>query len=452
MAIRVPGIIVRIVNDTGGIAPPTYERYPVIIGVGDPYRLVSNEKVLRGAGDIDALDTIFTVNMISSVGDLPGVSKYVSGVDYNLVGDTVSWLGASSQPDADDYYYVTYTDTRAASAYVPTLYFDETLVYTDHGSKSRTDGTINDVSVGAFVSLGAGAAGVVVVQLDTRSSVDPMAPTAGELETLFTNVITELEKITDYKLFLVPMSSGTLTTTSAATLMFNHAVVASEPENKQERTVIGSLPKDTTYSGAATFAQTYTHERMVVPAVKKCSTYVTGFSDLYDMRFYSAALAGKLCSVPIGINITDETIPNITCNDNFSPAELKYLVQRGVSPGKIAGDVMRNVMSITTNPSSALTEDLGVQDVKDYVKKYWRERLWDIFKNIPVTGLMPTSVRRSSVSILESLVRRSIVADFNTIAVTQDPDEPRRLLVTGKIKPAYGLQWMDVTFTFVLGF
>lgn len=452
MAIRIPGIIVRVVNDTGRVAPPTYERYPVIIGVGDPYRLISNERILRGAGDTDALAAITTVNSIMSIGDLPGVAKYVSGVNYSLVGNTVEWLGAVNDPAEDDYYYVTYTDTRPASAYTPTLYFDETLVYMDHGNKTRTDGTINDVSVGAFVAFGAGSNGVIVAQLDTRSAVDPENPTGSELETEFTALITELEKITDYKLFLVPMSSGTLGVTTAATMLFNHAVVASQPENKQERTVIGALPKDTTYLEAATFAQTYAHERMVVPAVKDCTVFVTGFTDSYDMRFYNAALAGKLCSVPIGINITDETIPNITCDDNFSPAELKYLVQRGVSPGKVAGSIMRNVMSITTDPTSALTEDLGVQDVKDYVKKFWRERLWSIFKNIPITALLPAGVQRSSITILESLVRRSIVSEFKSITVVQDPDEPRRLFVTGQIKPAFGLQWMDVTFTFVLGF
>jgi len=127
-------------------------------------------------------------------------------------------------------------------------------------------------------------------------------------------------------------------------------------------------------------------------------------------------------------------------------------VQRGVSPAKISGDVARNIMAITTDTTSALTEDLGVQDTKDYVKKYWREGLWRIYKNSPITGALPGAIKQSSVSILDSLIDRSIVAEYKSLTATQDSSEPRRVNVTGKIKPAFGLQWMDITFTFVLSF
>jgi len=454
MAIRIPGIIVRIVNDTGNVAPAAYERFPVIIGTGDVYRVITNEKILRGTGSTDTLSAPTAVNAIASIGDLPGISKYVATTDYTLIGNTVSWAGAADAPTAGEYYYTTYTDTRAASAYTPTLYFDENLIYADHGNTIKSDGEINDVSVGGMLALNAGSNGVIIAQLDTRLAVDRENPTNSELEVEFTEVITALEKITDYKLLLVPMSSGTLDTTTAATILFNHAVVASQPENKQERTVIGALEKAQGYVAVATFAQSYAHERMVAPAVPNTTTQVGGIgvTDTYDMRFYNAALAGKLCSVGIGRTISDETIPGVTFDDNYSPAEANYLVQRGVSPAKISGDVARNIMAITTDTTSALTEDLGVQDTKDYVKKYWREGLWRIYKNSPITGALPGAIKQSSVSILDSLIDRSIVAEYKSLTATQDSSEPRRVNVTGKIKPAFGLQWMDITFTFVLSF
>jgi len=454
MAIRVPGIIVRILNDTGIVAPPIFERYPTIIGAGDPYRLITDQKLTRGAGSHDDLPTVSTIHSIISVGDLPGIAKYTSGVGgYNLIGNTINWSGVAAPPTVANSYYVTYTENRPASAYTPMLYLDENLIYADHGNGFRIDGTINDVSVGGSLALNAGAGGVIIAQLDLTSATDQYNPTVSELETSFIDMRDALDKITDYKLFLIPMSSGTLNTTSAANIFFNHAVICSQPEKKQERTVIAALATGTSYQDAATFAQTYAHERMVVPAVPDTTITVVGYGTLpYDMRFYNCVLGGKLCSVPIGRNISDEILPGITFDDNYTPDEQNYLVQRGVSPGKIRGEVVRNIMSITTDTTSALTEDLGVQDIKDYVKKYWREGLFNLYKNAPINDSLIDQIKVSSISILDRLSSDNLVAEYKAITVAQDIAEPRRINVTGKIKPAFGLQWMDITFTFVLSF
>jgi hypothetical protein len=453
MALKLPGIVVRVVNDTGVIAPPVYERYPVIIGEGDPYKIVRDTKIFRSLGVVDSIPTSTNVHEIVSVGDLPGVPKYVDGTDYILSGNTISWnFPGGAKPTTGDAYYITFTEDRPASAYVPTLYFDENLIYADHGEWTRTSGSINDVSVGGSLALNAGCKGVIIAQLDLSAAVDPDSPTLQELENAFIDMRDELNKITDYKLFLVPMSSGTLQTTSAATIFFNHAVLCSQPEKKQERTVIASLPKGTSYSVAATFAQSYAHERMVVPFPYEATSMVVGDATEYDSRFYSATIAGKLCSTDIGINITDEIMPNINITDNYEPDIMTWLVQRGVGPAKIRGDIVRNVFIGTTDTTSALTEDLGVQDVKDYVKKYWREGLWAIYRNKPITKALLMDIRNTSVNILDSLVGRNIIVEYRSINVAQDNTEPRQVNITGKIKPEFGLQWMDVTFTFVISF
>ena len=452
MAERIPGIIVRIVNDTGVIAPPLFQRYPVIIGEGDPYRLVSDQKITRSLGSVDSLRTVTSVNELVSVGDLPGIAGYIDGTDYTLSGNTISWLPGGSAPTQGDNFYVTFTETRPTSAYTPTLYFNENLIYADHGSGTRTNGAINDVSVGASLALNAGSKGVIVAQLNLSSATDPDSPTNNELETAFIAMRNELNKVTDYKLLLVPMSSGTLNTTTAANIFFNHAVLASQPENKQERSVIAALAKGLTYQQIATYAQSYSHERMCVPAIPNTTGTVTGQSGTHDTRFYCAALAGKLCSVPIGREISDEIVPNVSFTDNFTPDELNYLVQRGVSPAKQSGGVTRNVMAITTDTTNALTESLGVQDIKDYVKKYWRDGLWNVFRNVPITTTLPTAIQASSKGMLDLLVSQSIVAEYKDVSAAQDETEPRKVNVSGKIKPAFGLQYIDVTFTFVLSF
>lgn len=452
MAQRVPGIIVRVENDTGTIAPPIFERYPVYIGMGDPFKVITNREIVRSLGSVDAIPTVTTIEDIISVGDLPGISMYLDTTDYTLFGNNISWSPGGSKPVTGESFFITYTETRPASAFVPTLYFDENLIISDHGNKTRVNGSINDVVVAGSLGLNMGAGGVIVAQLNTLAAADPDNPTPTELENAFIAVREQLKGITDYKLYLVPMSSGALLTTTAADIFFAHAVLCSQPENKQERTVVMALAKGMTVAQFAIAAQAYSHERMIVPAVPDATVTVTGFATTQDTRFYNAAVVGKFCSVPIGRNISDEIISGITFSSNFTPAELKFLVQRGVSPAKIRGTVVRNVMFITTDTTSALTEDAGVQEVKDYVKKYWREGLWGIYKNAPMTPQLPIQVKSSSISILRQLIADSVIAEYQSISTSQSGTEPRTMNVSGKIKPAFGLQWMDVVFTFVLSF
>jgi hypothetical protein len=465
--LQLPGVIVRVINDTGIVAPPAYERYPVIIGSGDPFKLLLTQPIVRGSGVADNLPTIMNVNQI--------IGTYRSGnfnyehalwtSNYSLVGDTIDWTGTTPNVDAPDLaetYYVTYTESRAASAYEPTLYFDGNLIYEDHGSGTRLDtpGTINDVTAGAILALGAGARGVIVLQLDYSLAVDPYNPTVSEEQNAYLAAIEKLETITDFKLFLVPMSTRMLSSTTASNLLFSHACIASLPENKQERTVIASAPSGTSYTDAATYAQAYAHERMVMPFPYAGQSQVIGVEGLstaiqatiYDSRFYSAAVAGRLCAADIGINISDEIIAGVNTTGNYKPAVLTYLVQRGVGPSKTRGGVTRNVYIGTTDTTNALTEDLGVQDTKDYVKKYWREGLWPLFRNKPITGTLLSSIRSASIGILDSLKTRQIVDDYANVTVRQDSMEPRKVYITGKIKPAFSLQFIDVTFTFVLSF
>jgi hypothetical protein len=113
---------------------------------------------------------------------------------------------------------------------------------------------------------------------------------------------------------------------------------------------------------------------------------------------------------------------------------------------------VRNVAAITTDTTNALTEDLGVQDCKDYVRKYWREGLWNNFKNAPINAALIGMMTNASTAMLRYLQDQAIISAFASVSVRQDSVEPRKLNITGKIQPAYGLQFIDVTFTFVLTF
>ena len=128
---------------------------------------------------------------------------------------------------------------------------------------------------------------------------------------------------------------------------------------------------------------------------------------------------------------------------------LKLLLNPQVSPQELS---LRNILAITTDTTSALTEALGVQDIKDYVKKYWREGLWAVYRNRKINPKLIRQIRTSSKNILDYLISEDIIAQWRNVSVTQDSTEPRQVNVTAQVQPAFGLQWMDITFTFVLSF
>lgn len=453
MADRLPGVIVRITSDVGIRVPRVYERFPIIIGQGDTERLIENEPVLHGGVNSSDPLRVTPVTRVISVGDIPGQSKYTSPDDYSLSGNSINWEAAGDEPSSGSIYYVTYTAGLPDSAYEPTLYFDQALVYSEHGGRVKVNGSINPIVVASDLAFDNGALGVILLQLDLRDANDPENPTGQEIEDAYTTpetgVIARLEKITDFKLFLVPLDAGVLGTRTATDILFNHAVVASLPENKQERTVIAALSGGMTPSQIQAFARSYHHERMVVPAAPGTAVSLAGFTGTFSQTFLSAAFAGLLCSRPIGRAVTDQVIRNVYLIDDFTPRQLRDLVKDGVTPFVTRASLTRVVFPITTDTTNAVTEDLAVQDIADYTKRTWRETLHQYFIGVPITRGTPAAIIAASQTILNDMVLSGIIADYTALRAVQNPSEPRLIEISGKIKPAYPLQFIDVNFVFV---
>ena len=437
MAERVPGIIVKIVPDTGIVAPPLFERYPLIIGSGETELPVYDEAVTRAAyGELDALSKT-GVNRVIQIGDIPGSSKYEEGVDFVLTGDEIDWTPGGIEPAAGAIYYVTYTyDLPLATAFEPTLYFDENMLYADHGQKTLVAGGINPLTVAADISLQAGAKGVVVAQLN---------PADGTLVQQYDAVIEKLEKIVGMKLFIVPLDVNSQVNSN----IFNHCVVSSVASRKQERTMFVASAKGTSYTTFRNLPALYRNGRAVVPLCYNGEITISGFTGTYDQVYIGAAIAGLLCSVEIGAGVSDSPLPGFQCVGDYTPVQYDILVQAGGSPVSSGGGIPRLVMAITTDTSNAINEDLGVQDIADYTKKYWRERLWEIYKNARITANFGSSLVSTSRTMLERLLSDNVIAGYKDISAVPDSVEPRKWKMYGKIKPMFTFQWMDVEFVFV---
>ena len=106
-------------------------------------------------------------------------------------------------------------------------------------------------------------------------------------------------------------------------------------------------------------------------------------------------------------------------------------------------------MAITSDTSSPINEDLGVQDIGDYVQKYWQESLWNVYKNAHITPNFAASLVSTSTTMLERLISDTVIFGYKDITAAPDQVEPRKFIMRGRIKPSFTFQWMDVYFTFV---
>jgi hypothetical protein len=435
MAERAPGVIVTVVPDVALVAPPLYERYPCIIGAGEIELPVYDERVTRSVyGSTDALSHS-GVNRVLQIGDIPGSSKYVEGVDFVLSGDLIDWSPGGAEPAAGADYYITYTIDPPASTYQPKLYFDGNQIVSEHGNRTKVAGGINPVVVASLGAIDSGARGVYVLQLD---------PSFGSIENQYLDAIDKLETIQDVKLFVVPLDVNSAVTEA----LFNHCVIFSQPERKQERTLIVPVAKNTDYATFRNMPAMFKNKRAVIPACYNAEVTVTGFTATYDQVYASAAFAALWCSGPVGQTYSDISMSGFQCVGDFSSPQIDTLVGLGCSPIKSGRGIPRLVMGITTDTSNAVNEDLGVQDIEDYVKKYWREGLWNTYKNARIVPGFANQLVSSSEGMLERLISDKIVTGYADISAVQDVVEARKFKMYGKIQPTFSLQWIDITWVF----
>lgn len=496
---RLPGIIVTIVPDVGLIAPFGFERFPAIIGWGD-IEIVTQRSLAvtrSSSGDTDILGDL--VVSLFQIGLAPGITQFHpspdSTPDFQLVttsdtdGNPVSaiqWLGGGSSPKTGKTYYISYTTEMPSSAFTPVLYLDEGLMTRERGKESifSDSALINPLVAAARLAFKNGAEGVLVCQLDYRaeSSVlvpeatsaweDPLNPQGSELDQAYDVAVQQLDKVEEFKLWLVPLDPVRLPEELDPTgrremgeannsRWFVHASLASSPAEGRERTLLGNVPQgsilDALLNTASAFAATGGGERFVVTGAKgegginPSTVAVTIFSrsnDLVNVSFLNAAMAGLFSASGIGDPNNSAPVSGVRLLADWTVNEAKLLRGGGVIPFKTRSDLTTMLIPITCDTTSAFTEDLSVQDTADYMRAFIRIRLFGIYRNTKITAQTESAVAASLASLLDGLIADDIIVDFSDIVATQRKDEPRLIEVSGRVKPAFPLRWLDVELEF----
>jgi hypothetical protein len=491
----------RIINIAGEA------RLPAIVGIGPTVRVVVDESVQRGVGGIDYLSAYPSTNVVitkvakrsglnytsgSSSNDpdaIPGLngSLYLVsgsippggvnpvagyfGSNGTYTNGAISWnqepaaVTTGSVPATGSVYFVTYQFDVPASQFLPQVFSDKQSLINTYGNENNTSGSL---TVAASIALENGAPAVVVCQVSGSLNNFSVAD--------YRNAIDKLRKKSAIEEIIAIFPSGSLPTATfrndVQTYLFQHTQlmnlnrrwrgmyygVASPYYNPTESfDLIGDESISNSYVGKA---KAFSHEDVVLIAPSVVWRFDADNKRMeLDSAYAACAVAGVHSAQPLrSIPITGFVVTGINIEeDKWDTFQMDTLGAGGVLVLQNIGGVITIRDAITTDSTSANTQEISVVSQRRLVERTLSEKLFEVYTNKGKT-INPSTVRdveATTRSILNSLRQAGeifgygVKDDPNTgetkITAIQDVNEPRRINVTCSIKYLYPMKFLSVT-------
>jgi len=450
MVYKAPGVEVESIANERIISISEEVRIPAIIATGPSIRTVTDEAVVRaagsGSGNRDYLENFgVTVTQVAAV---PGVSgsyaswagnwSYGAGSDADNLG-YIQWDSGSAgdgQPREGETYYVSYTYPVPSNQYDPTLFVDTDDVIAFYGAETDASG----MTVAANLALENGAPAVMCVQV------------SGSNDTDWLTAVDKLKKKKNVA-YVIPIT----TSATRQGYIINHCATESQPLIGHERECILGMDTSSDVDAHVARAVALANRRdiLVFP-----SDEVERDSFTLDGSYVAAAVAGAITGQEkVVYPVTGKTLVGFSITDEgYEPYDMNRLAANGVLVCYSESGIVKVRHALTTDTTSATTQEISVVASDDYVRRITRNKLDERFLNKGIV-IGPTTtgiVEESLKAIWNAMVRNGFIYEYGTktdpttgevpIKAVVDPDEPRQINVTGAIKFLYPLNWIKVTF------
>ncbi len=369
---------------------------------------------------------------------------------------------ANPSLDDGDVYYANYTHTVLDTQYAPQTFVDSADILATYGDEDVSTGVL---SIAGQMALENGAPAVILCQVS-----------GSETAANYLTAINKLQKQHNVGYVMAVFSSGSITLANMRTVqgyLKTHADQMSQPSVGLERGVIVGDSSDVYASAGgisiegATEISDYTARAQAI-ASKQVSYVVPAYGTRtdkdgnvmeLDANFASCAIAGLVTGqvseeIPVhGFQLVGYTIDN----DRWSEFEMNQLGSRGCLTLYSHQDVVKVRDAITTDSTSAETEEISVVDVERRVKRSLRTGLDNAFigKGLVVNEDTEDDVVGIAESVLNQLVRDSVIVSYGKknnpdtgevpIKASQDSSEPRLINLTCSYKPAFPLKYITAT-------
>ena len=449
MAYREPGVQSVFVASPGGEALIGAIRLPAIVGQGQSTYEVT-ELVVRGSGTTDTLG--HTATQIVRVGNYSSTSDYVITTDWLLTAGNIDWSPAGEAPSTGQSYYVTYKYAKAIGDYIPKLFDNMDDVINEYGPITFTGTTLDQtsyLSLGAKLAFGNGAQQVILCQVNdpaTASSFDD-AFTLLEEEVGGQNpniIIAILDSLSNSGSPSSPFDSG-------ITYLLAHVLKMSDRAFGKERIAFTSLWDGATPADIIAKAGAVKNERIsiVAPTNVICTVSYNGVSADCQVggNFVACALAGRDVAQDPAEPLTRKIITGFKqLATIYTKTQMDNLATAGVCVIKETAGILRIRHGLTTDMTTANTQEITVVQIKDYAVQNVRNGCDSYIGTKLVTGTTK-KIEVSVGTILSQIIDADIIVRFANVSARRDQLEPRRVKVSFSILPVYPLNWVDITFT-----
>ena len=397
----------------------------------------------------DSIGTVFSNPYTngSPVTDVPGITFTVLDTSTATTGETIVIRTTSASlddviPSEGSTYYVTYRVAKAAADYEPQVFRKQRAVNQAYGNPSVE----NSLSLGAQLVFQNNASEVTLVQVENSSA------------SAYSDALTKLSKINVDT--IVPLSGNT----TIWGLLSSHVVTMSSVNFRLERIGIIGLDIDPLAvsmrgtgvrppSDFIAVAQGFSNDRIVTVAPEFAVLELIdddGFP--YDATvpgYFIAAALGGLDASPERDPATPITHRSVvgfkSLAPDFDDLDKRDLIAGGVTLIERVGTSARVLMAITTNVSNALTREITVIEIKDYVAQACRAGV-DQFIGKKLTLGRPGDVAQVVTNILQIIRSNEIINAFADIESEQDSIEPTQINVSFRIKPTFTTNWIVIAF------
>jgi len=464
-----PSVNVNVISNPRIISGATASRYPAIVGIGPSSITVIAEPVIyQGDGIVHSLKvaplpgagvTAFSrwgvTALANPVADVVGQNLYSTPTTTTTSGTFTYATGSASKPTPGSPVYVSYTYTPdPAVQLAPELFFDADLVRNKYGAENNSTGSLTTAANIAFEN---GAPGVIVCQVSGSTAV--AANYGAALEVLL--------KRNDIEDIIPVFPSGTLSNVRSSTLpyLISHCLTAANFGKERGFIYGASSPYlcsgsvDTVaFLASAASAITFENASFVVPSViqrtdqNSNTFYVDGDMGGAALAGYRASLAKR--STPM----TGAVLVGLTIQDGkWNEAEMNQLAAANcvVLESKMGIVTVRD--AITTDPTSADTQEMSIIASKRLVKRTLREGLTRQFlgRGRVITPSTPSEVSNATIGLLKGLVQDEEIFGYGAkndpstgetaVSAVQNTLNPRQIDVTCSIKYLYPLKYLNVS-------
>lgn len=489
----------RIINIAGDV------RLPAVVGPGPTTVYVTDEAVVRGVGAIDQLSAYPKTGLVvteiakrsglqytsgsssNAVDAIPGVngslylpsgsvpvpgSGSIAGYTSNGSG-LLTWSQDPANvtlgyvPPSGSTYFVSYNHPATASQYLAQTFSDKNDLTNFYGAEGNVTGCL---TIAGSIALENGAPAVITCQVSGSISTQS-----------YRDAIDKLRKKSNIEDILVVFPSGSLPTPTfredVHTYLFQHTQQMSiqgrwrgmfygagsayyDAGGNVSDGIFDAIGDSSTPQSYIGKAVQYGEADVVLPAPSYIWRYDSHNNRIeLDGSYLAVAIAGVHAAQPlrstpitgfqlIGINMEEE---------KWDMFQMNNMGANGVCVVQNIGGIITIRDAITTDPTSADTQEISVVSQKRLVERTLEDKLFDIYTNKGKT-ITPTTTRdvEASVrSILNSLVQQGELYGYGVkddpstgetrITAIQNKLEPRQIDVTCSCKYLYPFKFCVVT-------